>query len=264
VTLAAGDDKTCTITNDDNAPALYLVKHVINDDNGTATASDWTLSAGDNDVTGSESGALATDQAGTYALSETSVPDYTNTSITCDDNPGVEVTSVTLGLGETITCTFVNDDVEDVAQITPTATDCTQFASGTAPTLDTLQYSLKGNPKVINQVNPGVFFYWVKVTGSGDNSLTITQTPGTPTFELASGSFVWDSNCVKVDGTTSVVDNLDGSVTVTFSGTGTFYIGLKYNASSLAGKLDPGGTIHFTFETVGVPGSSQGLDLVKK
>ena len=35
---------------------------------------------------------------------------YTNTSITCDDNPNVEVTSVTIGLGETKSCTFVNDD----------------------------------------------------------------------------------------------------------------------------------------------------------
>ncbi|MDH3587966.1 MAG: hypothetical protein OEQ74_01050, partial [Gammaproteobacteria bacterium] len=32
------------------------------------------------------------------------------TSLTCDDNPGVEVTQVTLGLGDSITCTFVNDD----------------------------------------------------------------------------------------------------------------------------------------------------------
>jgi hypothetical protein len=30
--------------------------------------------------------------------------------LTCNDDPGVEVTDVTIGLGETITCTFVNDD----------------------------------------------------------------------------------------------------------------------------------------------------------
>jgi hypothetical protein len=33
------------------------------------------------------------------------------TSLTCDDNPGVQVASVTIGLGETKTCTFVNDDI---------------------------------------------------------------------------------------------------------------------------------------------------------
>jgi hypothetical protein len=31
--------------------------------------------------------------------------------LTCDDNPGVQVASVTIGLGETKTCTFVNDDI---------------------------------------------------------------------------------------------------------------------------------------------------------
>ena len=110
VTLGLGETITCTFVNDDDAPSLTLIKHVVNDNGGTELASAWTLSAGDNDVTGSETGALATDQAGTYALSESTVAGYTNTSITCDDDPGVEVTSVTLGLGEDVTCTFVNDD----------------------------------------------------------------------------------------------------------------------------------------------------------
>jgi hypothetical protein len=110
ITLAAGESATCTITNDDDAPSLILAKDVINDNGGTAVASDWTLSAGGNDVAGSAGGAEATDQAGTYALSETGPSGYTLTSLTCDDDPGVEVASVTIGLGETITCTFVNDD----------------------------------------------------------------------------------------------------------------------------------------------------------
>jgi hypothetical protein len=47
-TISAGDEKTCTITNDDIAPTLTLVKQVVNDNGGTATASQWTLScAGD-------------------------------------------------------------------------------------------------------------------------------------------------------------------------------------------------------------------------
>ena len=83
---------------------MDLKKTVINDNGGIAVASAWTLSAGTNDVTGSAGGAKATDQAGSYALSESTVAGYTNTSITCDDDPGVEVTSVTLGLGQTITC----------------------------------------------------------------------------------------------------------------------------------------------------------------
>ena len=35
---------------------------------------------------------------------------YSQTSLTCDNSIG-QVTSVTLGLGDVVTCTFVNDDV---------------------------------------------------------------------------------------------------------------------------------------------------------
>ena len=39
VTLAVGDDVTCTITNDDVALKLTLKKHVVNNDGGTSAAS---------------------------------------------------------------------------------------------------------------------------------------------------------------------------------------------------------------------------------
>jgi hypothetical protein len=110
VTFDLGETVTCTFVNDDDAPSLRLAKTVVNDNGGTAVASDWILYADALSVTGSVGGTEVTDQAGTYDLSESSVADYTNTSITCDDDPGTEVTSVTIDLGETITCTFVNDD----------------------------------------------------------------------------------------------------------------------------------------------------------
>ena len=55
VTLAVGDDKTCTITNNDIAPSLTLVKVVTNNNGGTAVTTDWTLTADGaltNDVSG--------------------------------------------------------------------------------------------------------------------------------------------------------------------------------------------------------------------
>ncbi len=111
VSIALGDAVTCTIVNDDQPAGLFLAKTVVNDNGGTAVAADFTLSAGALSVPGSAAGALVTDQAGTYALSETSLPGYELTSLTCDDAPGSQVESVTLGLGETITCTFANDDL---------------------------------------------------------------------------------------------------------------------------------------------------------
>ena len=46
-TLAIGETKTCTVTNDDIAPVLTVVKHVVNDDGGTKTAADFSLTVDD-------------------------------------------------------------------------------------------------------------------------------------------------------------------------------------------------------------------------
>ena len=75
---------------------------MINDNGGQAVAGDWTLTA---------DGYTPLDpQTGTYDLSESGPDGYTQTSLTCDNADG-QVTSVTLGLGEDVTCTFVNDDI---------------------------------------------------------------------------------------------------------------------------------------------------------
>jgi uncharacterized repeat protein (TIGR01451 family) len=158
------------------------------------------------------------------------------------------------------------------SQITPTATTCSQFSSGTSPTLSQLQYSLKGNPPVINQVNPGVFFYWVKVTASaGSNTFTISQTITTGNFDshfftFASGSNVYTSGCTAVSG--ARITQSGGTVTVTFnaSSAGTYIIGIKYSATSVAGfpAPSPTTTVHYDFATSNTSGSTQGLDLVKK
>ena len=103
LTLAAGADVHLGVA------FYYVYDDTLRRNGGTAVASDWTLSAGSNSVTGSTAGALATDVAGSYALSESALAGYSNTSITCDNAEG-EVTSVEVGLGETVTCEFVNDD----------------------------------------------------------------------------------------------------------------------------------------------------------
>ena len=111
LTLDPGDNVTCTITNDDDAASLTLVKHVENDNGGQAQASAWTLHAGTNSVAGSESGALATDQAGTYALSESGgVAGYSASAWNCVGG-SLSGDDVTIGLGEDATCTITNDDI---------------------------------------------------------------------------------------------------------------------------------------------------------
>jgi hypothetical protein len=60
-----------------------------------------------------------------------------------------------------------------VGLIAPTGTTCQQYRDGTAPTLDQLQYTTKGEK--INAVSPGVFFYYTKVSGDLDDEVNITQ-----------------------------------------------------------------------------------------
>jgi len=43
ITLSAGDDKTCTITNDDQQATITVVKEVTNDDGGSAAPDDFDL-----------------------------------------------------------------------------------------------------------------------------------------------------------------------------------------------------------------------------
>ncbi len=157
-----------------------------------------------------------------------------------------------------------------MSKITPTGTTCRDFSSGRAETLSSVQYSVKNG--VISQVNPGVLFYWVKVTvPAGNNTFTITQTITTGNFnrlfDMASGNNVFNSNCDSVHPT--ITQNpTTGTVTVTFNAptAGNYFIGIKYAANSVTGSPapSPGTTVHYDFNPTGVPGSTSGLDLVPK
>ena len=91
-----------------------MIKHVINDDAGSAAASDFTLSAGGCSFPGAEApGTVLALKPGAFSVSESSLPGYTATlSSDC---------SGTLGAGEPKTCTLTNDD--SGGGPTPTATD---------------------------------------------------------------------------------------------------------------------------------------------
>jgi hypothetical protein len=131
ITLAFGDDKTCTITNDDDAPTLKLVKSVDNGNGGNAGADDWTLYAtaaapndGRNFNNLGGSGAFTTvfSNAG-YVLSESTGPaGYTAGSWSCDGGTLVGST-VTLDEDADVTCTITNDDVGPTLTLVKTVTN---------------------------------------------------------------------------------------------------------------------------------------------
>ena len=123
---------------------------------------------------------------------------------------------------------------------------------------------------MIHNVTPGVFFYWVRVTvPAGSNTFTISQTITTGNFNtffgLQSGSNVFDSNCNSQHPT--ITQNAN-TTTVQWNAptAGTYFISIKYSSMSLDGgpAPSPGTTVHYDFATTGVPGSTSGLDLIKK
>lgn len=109
VNLEEGEDITCTITNDDIAPTLTLVKDVINDNGGNAGPDDFGISVGG---VGVSSGVPYTVAANTtYTIDEVGLDGYTFTSITGNPKcPAALGGSVTLDEGEDITCIITNDD----------------------------------------------------------------------------------------------------------------------------------------------------------
>ena len=83
VTVAAGMQKTCTIKNDDISPKLIVIKHVVNDEAGTSTAANFTMSVTGSSPSpasfaGAESpGTQVLIRPGAYSVSETGPSGYT-------------------------------------------------------------------------------------------------------------------------------------------------------------------------------------------
>jgi hypothetical protein len=119
VTVGAGETKTCTITNNDVAPTLTVIKHVINNNGGQAAAGDWSIHVqsgspltdiGSSPQAGSEAGTVYHPAAGTYTASESGGPSgyaFDGFSGDCNATTGV----VTLAVGESKTCTLTNNDI---------------------------------------------------------------------------------------------------------------------------------------------------------
>lgn len=107
IQVEAGRSTTCTVHN--ATARVTVVKDVVNDDGGTATAAQWTLHAGDH--AGTTGSSFWVTPGETLALGESGGPaGYTRTSIVCSNIPGKAVTSVTPAVGSDVTCTFTNDD----------------------------------------------------------------------------------------------------------------------------------------------------------
>jgi uncharacterized repeat protein (TIGR01451 family) len=112
-TIAVGQTKTCTVTNNDVAPKLHLRKVLVNNNGGEATLQDFTLTAngaGENDLSGtSPVDSDGTLQADTWTLSETAVAGYAASDWVCEGGTQAANT-IAVGIGGEATCTITNND----------------------------------------------------------------------------------------------------------------------------------------------------------
>jgi hypothetical protein len=120
----------------------------------------------------------------------------------------------------------------------------------------------------LKDAKPDAFLYWVAVTvPAGSNTLTVTQTITTGNFSTLfrlDGNNLFDSSCHSLPRT---VTQSGGTVTVSFTApaAGTYFIRLKFKTDSVNHKPAPNPTtVHYNFITTGVPGSTQGIDLVRR
>jgi hypothetical protein len=147
---------------------------------------------------------------------------------------------------EVIECPF--------ASITPTGTTCEDYRDDNFSLLPPIEYKVKQG--AVFQVNPGVFFYYDKVTvTTGPVDITVTQSndEGWKNLLINSTSQVllYDLDCNHV-----IVGDFDAATgTVTFPnvGNGSYIIGIQYSANSAVGQPEsdsPLPIVEYTFNTI--------------
>ncbi|SNQ61742.1 hypothetical protein [Candidatus Methanoperedens nitratireducens] len=157
--------KTCVITNDDIAPHLKVIKHVINDNGGTSNALDFGIYVYGNNPTpssfaGSEVGTDVKINPGWYSVYEYEAPGY-SPSYSPECNGQINV-------GETKTCTITNDDIPKAQLVviknvinndggTASASDFTMHVDGNSPSPSMFQGSETGTDVTIYE---GYYNVW--------------------------------------------------------------------------------------------------------
>src|SRR3989344_3254580 len=108
ITSAAGENKQCTITNNDIPSSISLIKSVVNNDGGTAVPIQFTMRIDGTVVPQNTSVAVSANSV--HAISEDAFSEYTLTGVSGTGCPATIPGNVTLNEGEAITCTITNDD----------------------------------------------------------------------------------------------------------------------------------------------------------
>jgi len=254
VTIVAGQSYTCTITNDDIAPSLTLVKTVDNAGGGTAIATNWDLTASGSTTISGAGGATSdvTFSAGTYTLSEA-----TNTAITGNYASGSwlcegvqnEGDRITLRLGESATSTITNTFIPPTKGLLTVAKVVTNDNGGTAQVSD---FNLYVGSTLVTSGTTTEFAtgtYTISETGSttGYAATFSGDCNGTDTITIVAGqsytcTITNDDIAPTLTLIKTVVNDNGGTAT---TGEFTFYVGETQATSSVMWKPE-------NFEILGV------------
>ena len=260
-TIGIGDEKTCTITNDDVAPTLSVVKEVVNDNGGDAVVDDFNIELNDVDlVFGS---GVVSDNTATYTatptvlsntaynLTEDDLTGYDEGSWSCvDDDTEQSVTHpITLNEGQNVTCTITNDDIQPLLTVTkvvegsdvgvenfPLFVDQTQVTSGVPTGFNAGPYTVSetSDPDYSGVISGECASNGAITLNVGDNkSCTITNTrkTGTVTFDKVvvggeESDSAWDFTIDGVEGSFKDGDEVilpTGTYTVEESGSDSYF-----------------------------------------
>ena len=169
VTPVPGENIDCTITNDDVAPGLTVIKEVTNNDGGNAAVSDFPLQVNGTTVT---SGTLvAYETSVDLAITETQSTGYVATNIKCvssdplstnnidANDPVGTLATVQLQPGEAVVCTVTNDDIAPTITVhkvvsggTKVAGDFQMTVAGDPVPQDTASKTLANTPIEVSEV----------------------------------------------------------------------------------------------------------------
>jgi hypothetical protein len=152
-------------------------------------------------------------------------------------------------------CETFNVTLPPVGQILPTQTTCNDYIGGGLTPLGQIFYSVTGG-KIAQNVNPGVFFFYTKITVTAGQSVTVTQannaSPTTALFSVKSAN-AFTASCGNASGVTEVTSGSNnGNVTYTFTNAGTYVVQVKYDSKSVAGTPAPSSSpTKYTFSLSG-------------
>lgn len=167
VVLAKNETAVCTIVNDDIAPVLTVINHVINDDHTIdpeKSANDFTMVVSGSDVSqpffpGSESGTTIFLDAGNYSVGVENTFGY-NKSPDC---VGV------LDLGQLVTCTITNDDPDPTVALVTFVKEVINNYGGTAVS-DDFGFMVSGNATATAVAHGGSLQLPIGVYGVSENT----------------------------------------------------------------------------------------------